>query len=188
MQNRARFVSVLLSTVLAGALASGCCAIGLGDCSFDLDIHAREDVSQQLKSLFVIVAKKNDVREQLEDPNRYSELLKVDQLTDKYSFFAQYQLQLKHPDPAKQPTLEWSLVEQRRQHQFVEAEIDGQSIDVSVEKKLVDSGSGTEYCVIVIANYASGGLELERVEQDTLAARIDQLLEVEMATLTLVPS
>jgi len=185
MQYRARFAPVLLSSLLAGALASGCCAIGLGDCSYDLDIHAQQDVTEQLRGLFVIVSKRSEVNAQLEDEARYSELLSDERLWSKCAFVAQFKLQEQRPRPDAPPELTWVLVDQPRPNKLVEHEVDGQSIEISVDRDLLDSASGEEYCLLVIANYAPEGLDLERVDQATLVERIDQELEVGTASLTL---
>jgi hypothetical protein len=185
MQYRARSAIALSSALLAGALAAGCCAIGLGDCTYDLEIHATEDVSAQLSSLYVIVSKKSEVSEQLEDDERYSELLTDERLWSKCIFVAQYKLQEQRPREDAPPELVWILVDQPRLHKLVEHEIDGQSIEVSIDPDLVDSASGEEYCLLVVANYAQEGVALERVDQPALAGKIDQELEVGSASLTL---
>jgi hypothetical protein len=166
--------------LLAGALISGCCAIGLGDCSYDLDICMTGNVTEQLKSVFIIVADKNDVSEPLADESRYGELVSDERLISKYRLMSQYK-PVEHTHATKGTTeLTWELVDRsNRREPYVEIEIDGDVLQVSVDHKLVDPDGPTPFCLVVLANYAANGFQKYVVEQTTLANKLDESIEVD---------
>ncbi len=163
---------------LAAALIAGATllvpACGLLPRSYDVDIRPTGNVAAQLKSLYVIVSKAENVQEALSSESSYERLLD-ENLQSKYETFVMYR-------PLEGGS--WSLEHAGNQNRFVSHEVDGENIEVSIDSDLIETGK-SEYELVVLAFYGSEGFQSAKVDHATLAANASQVVEVSGVGLTL---
>jgi hypothetical protein len=164
---------LLTAAVLSSAAFGSGCALFGG--SYSMEIRPAASAPFQPQSLYVIVSNKADVQEPLLSSSKYGDLLD-EQLMRRYTSFVQFQ-----PTDAGS----WKQVFQGNQSGFVEYEIDGETIEVTVSHELVEKSGMSEFCVVVLAFFGSGGFEQITVNHTSLDASASQVVEVGGGSLSL---
>jgi len=168
MKNRVRRMLAAALTVTAAAVATSCGALGLGGGSYELEIRPTGNVTAQLQSLYVIVAPKTELQEPLLSPSKYKDLLNETRMRN-YVFWIQYQ-------PVEGST--WKVLSPGREHVYVEKKVDGGSLKIKVDNKLVKKAGMTEYAAVVLGFFGASGFDQVTIPTPDLGAKKKQVLEV----------
>jgi len=167
----------VLTYILAACVASltpGCLFPG----SYTMEIRPTSNLESQLQSLYIIVSQREHVAEPLLSASRYRELLEEDRIR-KYTNFVQYQ-----PEAG---TWKQTYVGPS-QNEYVTIKVDEELIKIKISHKLIEKSGMLQFNLVVLAFFGSDGFEQVTVDQITLDAKADQILQVSGGSLSLQDS
>ncbi|MEZ5978979.1 MAG: hypothetical protein R3F34_12250 [Planctomycetota bacterium] len=167
---------IVAALMLATCLLSTGCNL-FKDTTYTMDVVPVGSVEEQLQSLYVIVAPRDEVAEPLSDRSRYSELVDEDRIR-RYTSFVQYQ-----PDGAGS----WRDNYTGNQSSYVKYAVKGDTIKIKVEHALIDKGSSTIFNLVALAFFGKEGFQVETISYSDLNASADYVLQVGSGTLSLRP-
>ena len=162
MKKRVRRLLAVVAVCVAAASASGCLSWFRGPNYYDLEIRASGDLTEKLQSLYVIVARVQDV-----EGKRDGAFLEQDALRS-YTNYAQYK-PLVGPD--------WELVSGGTNSDYIEFLVKKPSVRLRVNDDLVLGG--TPHTVVVLAYYGTkGGFKFRKINEANLKNTVDQRCDV----------
>ena len=172
-----RFTTVL---VLLAASVSGGCLFG-GSYKMKISPSGTGSVASQVQSLYIIVGPKEELAEPLLTKSRYKDLLEEDRI-GKYTSFVQYQPV--EPKTADEPR--WKLLFAGTPSEYVEHEVDEDSIKVKIGHDLIKKSGGKEFSLVVLSQLGNGTFEQVTVHHASLNDKAKQVVTVSGGSLQLL--
>lgn len=173
MKNRVGRVLAVALIAGAASLSSGC---GLLPKYYKMQIRPTGNVASQLQSLYVIVSPKEVVAEPLLSASKYGELLQEDRIR-RYTSFVQYQ-----PEGGT-----WKQVyAAQNPNEYITYKVDDENIKLKINHKLISKSGMSEFNVVVLAFFGSGGFEQVTADHLALDSNKDQTVQVSGGSLSLL--